>query len=170
MYGLKWLVEIFFFFFWTFYFVLGNSQLAVLWVSGKQKRDSGLHRHVSILPQMPLPPREGATWHWAEFCVLYSRSLLVIHFKHSSVNMSIPNSLNCPFPPTLLDYFWLGWVNISTDKPIWLIKMFHVMYSTQYSWCPRLIFFPTDNGSIVQCINIMKNIPICNFLKMERNL
>ena len=31
-------------------------------------------------------------------------------------------------------------------------------------------FFPTDNGSIVQCIDIMKNIAICNFLKMERNL
>ena len=48
--------------------------------------------------------------------------------------MSIPNSLNYPFPPTLLDYFWLAWVNISTDKPIWVIKMFHVMYLTQYSF------------------------------------
>ena len=43
------------------------------------------------------PPIQAATYHWAEFPVLYSKSLLVIHFKYSSVYMSIPNSLTIPF-------------------------------------------------------------------------
>ena len=30
--------------------------------------------------------------------MLHSRSLLVMHFKHSSVSVSIPNSLTLPFP------------------------------------------------------------------------
>ena len=38
------------------------------------------------------------TEHWAEFPVLSSRSLLVLHVKHSSVSMSIPNSLTIPSP------------------------------------------------------------------------
>ena len=41
-------------------------------------------------------PSQATTWHWAELSVLHSRSLLVIHFKHSSVYMSIPNSLSLP--------------------------------------------------------------------------
>ena len=35
----------------------------------------------------------GITEHWAEFPVPYSRSLLVIHFKYSSVYISSPISL-----------------------------------------------------------------------------
>ena len=30
---------------------------------------------------------------WAEFPVIHSRSLLVVHFEHSTVYMSIPHSL-----------------------------------------------------------------------------
>ena len=33
-----------------------------------------------------------------ETSVLYSRSLLIIHVKYSSVYMSVPNSLPIPFP------------------------------------------------------------------------
>ena len=44
------------------------------------------------------PPSQAATWHWAEFPVLDSRSSLVLHVKHSSVSMSIPNSLTIPSP------------------------------------------------------------------------
>ena len=47
--------------------------------------DSATHIHVSILPQPRSHP--GCHIHWAEFIVLYSRSLLVIHFKYSSVYM-----------------------------------------------------------------------------------
>ena len=44
------------------------------------------------------PPIQAATWHWAEFPVLSSRSLLVLHVKYSSVSMSIPNSMTIPSP------------------------------------------------------------------------
>ena len=39
------------------------------------------------------PPIQAATYYWAEFPVLYSRTLLVIHFKYSSMCMFIPNSI-----------------------------------------------------------------------------
>ena len=35
-----------------------------------------------FFPNSPSIPTQAATWHWAEFYVLYSRSLLVIHFIH----------------------------------------------------------------------------------------
>ena len=57
-------------------------------VSGGQQRD--LARNHSP-PNSP--PTQAATWPWAESPELYSRSLLVIHFKCSSVYTSIPNSL-----------------------------------------------------------------------------
>ena len=43
-------------------------------------------------------PIQAATQHWAEFPMLYRRLLLVIHFKYSSVYMSILNSLTIPSP------------------------------------------------------------------------
>ena len=43
-----------------------------------------------------LPPIQAATWPWAEFPVRYRRSLSVIHFKYSSVYMSISHP-NYPF-------------------------------------------------------------------------
>ena len=62
-------------------------------VSGRQQRDSAIYRHVSILPQTPLPSRLP---YGAEFHVLLSGSLLVAHFKYSGVYMTIPNSLTIP--------------------------------------------------------------------------
>ena len=61
----------------------------VVIVSGEQQRDSAIHMHVSILPQTPLPSRRPHTQH-SSLC--NSRSLLIIHFKYSSVYMSTPNS------------------------------------------------------------------------------
>ena len=61
-------------------------------------------------PLLNSPPTQAATQHWAKFPVLDSRSLLVIHFKYSSVYMSIPNSLTIPFPHpswlTIMSWFW----------------------------------------------------------------
>ena len=44
---------------WTFYSILGYSQLTnnAVMVSGEQQRDSAIHIHVSILRQMTLPSR-----------------------------------------------------------------------------------------------------------------
>ena len=47
-----------------------------------QQSDSVIHTHVFILFYFPI---YVVTQYWAEFSVLYSRSLLVIHFKYSSV-------------------------------------------------------------------------------------
>ena len=41
---------------------------------------------------------QAATWHWAEFPELSSRPLLVLRVKHSSMSMSIPDSLTIPSP------------------------------------------------------------------------
>ena len=53
--------------------------------------------HCGILPRNP-PPIWAATSHWVELSVLNNAFLLVIHFKYSSVYMTIPNSLTSPFP------------------------------------------------------------------------
>ena len=50
----------------------------IVMASGGQKRGSPIYIQISILPQIPLPI-QAATEHWAEFHVLYSRSLL-FHF------------------------------------------------------------------------------------------
>ena len=60
-------------------------------VSDGQQRDLVIQIHVSILAPTPLPSR--LPYHWAELPALYSRTLLVIHFKDNSVYMWIPNSL-----------------------------------------------------------------------------
>ena len=67
-------------------------------VSDGQQRDSAIHTRVSILPQTPLPSRLPHNIE-QELSVPYSRSLLLMHFKYSSVYLSIPNSLT--IPPTL---------------------------------------------------------------------
>jgi len=46
-------------------------------------------------PKLPTSV-QAATQHWTEFLVLYSKSLLVIHFKYSNVYVSIPNSQTIP--------------------------------------------------------------------------
>ena len=56
-------------------------------ISGEQQRASAMHVHVSILPQTPLPsrlPRNAA-----EFHMLCSRSLLVIHLTYTSEGASL---------------------------------------------------------------------------------
>ena len=59
----------------------------VVIVSGEHWRDSAISVHVSILTQTPLSSRLPDNI--AEFPVLYSRSLLVIHFKYTSVHLNI---------------------------------------------------------------------------------
>ena len=54
------------------------------------------HAYTCIHPPQDPPPIQAATWHWAESPVLYSRSLLVLHCKYSSVYISIPKALTIP--------------------------------------------------------------------------
>ena len=64
----------------------------VVIVSGGQRRDSATHMNVFILHHIPLP---SAT---------YSRSL-IIHFKNSSMFMSILNSLTILSSPATVSSF-----------------------------------------------------------------
>ena len=67
----------------------------IVTVSGEQRVRTQPYMH----PSPPnSPPTQAATWHWAEFPVLPSRSLLVLHVKYSSVSMSIPDSLTIHSP------------------------------------------------------------------------
>ena len=70
----------------------------VVIVSDKQQRDSAIHIHVSILLQMPLPSRLPHDIEQSPMCYTKGPTLLVIHFKYSTVYMFIPNSLTFPSP------------------------------------------------------------------------
>ena len=70
----------------------------VVVVSSEQQRDSAVHTHVSILLKTSPPSR--LPHNTEPSSRLYNRSLLVIHFKYSSVFMSIPNSLSFPRHPS----------------------------------------------------------------------
>ena len=84
-------------FFFTFYFILECGWLTMLWQF--QVDSKGIQPYLYMYLFSPkLPSRPGCHKHWADFPMLYSRTLLVIHFKYSSVYMSIPNSLTNPSP------------------------------------------------------------------------
>ena len=76
---------------------------------------TALRIHVSFLPQTPIPSR--LVHNWAEFHVLCSKSLLVLHFDYGSVYKTFPNSLTipspCPFPRGSVTPFSSLWVSFS---------------------------------------------------------
>ena len=83
--------------FFDFLFCMGYNWLTMLCqfqVSSKG-RDTAIYTH----PPLNCPPIQAAMWHWEELHMLFNRSLLVIHFKYSSVYTST-NELfpNYPFP------------------------------------------------------------------------
>ena len=79
--------------FFNFLFCIGIQSINnVVTVSGVWGRDSDIHRHVSFLPQPPSHP--GCHIMLSRVpCAIYAKFMLVIHFKYSSVYMSISNSL-----------------------------------------------------------------------------
>ena len=102
---LHWKVDSFYFFSLNLLFCVRIYLINhVVVISGEQWRDSAIHIRVSILPQTPLLSRLAHN-RWAEFHVLYSRSLLVIHFKCNRVYMTFPKSLTIPFPPAMVSSF-----------------------------------------------------------------
>ena len=77
--------------------MLEYCRLTMLWWF--EVNSKGAQPSIHMYPFSPrLLSSQAAAWHWAELPVLDSRSLLVLHVKHSSVSMSIPNSLTIPFP------------------------------------------------------------------------
>ena len=76
------------------YWGIAGQQCCDIMVSGKQKKNSTIHS--------PPNPSSQPAFHinWVEFHVLCYRSLLVVHFKYSSVYMSIPNSISILSSPS----------------------------------------------------------------------
>ena len=74
-------VSIFDFLTLNFLFCIGvYSWLTMLW----QVTSKGTQPHICKYPFSPnSPPIQAATWHWAEFPVLFRKSLLVIPFTYS---------------------------------------------------------------------------------------
>ena len=80
--------------------MLEYSRLTMPWQF--QVDSKGIQSYIYMQPFLPsnLPPIQAATWHWSEPPVLYSSSLMVIHFKYSSVYLvhaKLPNYPNAFF-------------------------------------------------------------------------
>ena len=72
----------------------------VVIVSGGQQKDSAIQIHVTILLQTLLPTSLPHNIEQSSMCYTVGPSGLS-HFKYSSVNMSIPNSVLISIPPHL---------------------------------------------------------------------
>ena len=119
----------------------------VVIVSEGQQRDSATHSHVSLLPQAPLPSRLPHK-HWAEFPVLYSMSLLVIHFKYSRVYVSISNSLTIP-PRHLSPLATISTFSACQWNSIFRVEIKHLYfeYVPQWFWsCSSTDFGAYSSG------------------------
>ena len=89
-------------FFLNFLFCIGVQPINNVVTVNFRWTGKGLNHTYACIHSPPnSPPIQAATSHWAEFPLLHSRSVLVIHFNYSSVYMSIPNS-NYPFPPATI--------------------------------------------------------------------
>ena len=86
---------LFFVFFWTFYFVLGYSRLTMLWQF--QVNSEGTQPHIYVRPFSPKRPSQPGCHVTSSRVPCATRQVpAVTHFKHSSVYMSISNSLTTP--------------------------------------------------------------------------
>ena len=106
---------------------IANNNIVV--VSGGTPK--GLSHTYTCIHPSPDAPHPGCHVTLSRVSSLYSRSLLVICFKYSSVYMSIPNSLTIPFPHWRCLFEWSfcqrtrdgigGCVELipETRKPIW---------------------------------------------------
>ena len=82
--------------------------------------------HIYVYPLSPRPlshPIQAAAEHWAEFPVPYNRSLLVIHFKYSSVYLWTSDSLTVPSP----------WKPEVRSLWVYLRTLFKCQ---KFPWCP----------------------------------
>ena len=75
-------------FFFNFLFYIGVQSINnVVTVSCSQQSDSTTHIHVSFLPQTPLPSSLTRNIEQSSLC--YTAGPCCIHFKYSSVHMSV---------------------------------------------------------------------------------
>ena len=132
------------FFFNNFLFCIGVLLINnVMIVSGEQQRDSAIHIHVSILFQTPLLSRLPHNTEQSSLC--YGRSLLIIHFKYSSVYMSIPNSPMIPSPILIPAIINSQLFKIDSFNTYFCISIEHAFYRyvLMLLFQPLLIDFPS---------------------------
>ena len=89
-----------FFSFWAFYFVLGYSWLTMLIVSGEQWRDSAIHTHVSIPPQITSHP--GCHITLSRVPCAEQQVLVGYPFKIQQCRHVHPKLPNYPSPPATI--------------------------------------------------------------------
>ena len=88
---------------------------------------------------------QAATSDWAEFPVLYSMTLLVIHFKYSSVYTSIANSL------TILSPVFPTWQPQVQSLRLW-VQLAICAYTLWLSQQPQMTSFQSGKiRSILPC-------------------
>ena len=137
------------FFFQTFYFVLRYSWLTMLWYF-QGAANALSHPYTCIHSPPNCRPIQAATWHWAEFPVLSSGSLLVLHDKYSTVSTSIPDSLTNPspiLPPgdrKVITEYWADFPGL-TSRPLLVL---HVKYSSVSMSIPDSLTLPSPNTSL----------------------
>ena len=93
---LKWLSSSRLHYILNFLFCIGVQPINKQCNSFRWTVKGSSHTYTVVRSPPNSPPIQAGTSPWAEFPVLYSRSLLVICFKYSSVYMSISNSLTIP--------------------------------------------------------------------------
>ena len=128
-------------------------------VSSEQQSMKGLSHIYTWVhsPQTPLPSRLPHNIKHRQFHVLYNRSLLVIHFKYSSVYVTFPKSLTIPsLPPTVS--FLGNTIFLEHIFPVHISKLFFYDYLFSsclfclriwYSWrCPAVYPFTESETQV----------------------
>ena len=115
-----------------------------------------MHIHVSILPQSPLPSR--LAHNLGRFHVLYSKSLLVIHFKYSGVYSSVQFSCS-----VVSDSLWPHALQ-HTRPPCPLPTPGVYSNSCPWSqWC-----HPTLSSSVIPFSCCLQSFPVSGSFQMSQ--
>ena len=135
----------------NFLFCIGIKLFNNEWCGSLRWTLKGLSHTCTCIPSPPNPPpKQAATWHWAESYVLYDRSLLIIHFKYSGVSVTIPKSLTITSPPHPEVCFLSLWVSLFCKFiriiSFWIPHIRDVLGYFSFAWLTSLSM--TLSGSI----------------------
>ena len=127
-------------------------------VSGGLQRDSAIYIHVSILPQTCLPSRLP---HNIEQSSLCCRTLLVIHFKYTSVYMLVPNSLtipNCyPSPLETISSFSEAVIQTTCFLSFFVVVFYFFVIVVFWPFGMQYLSSLTGDRTCIPCIGITES-------------
>ena len=117
------------------------------------KETQGIHIHVSTLSQSPLSP--SVTLHWAEFPVLYSRTLL---FEISSkLSSSMPESSSHESSVAFPTYSLARTVPpFKLKPPPVVLPILFILFS----FSPRALLIFTYMVEFIYCIHSLLSVPL----------